>query len=239
MLYNLIKSLITRRKSEDNMSDSHLEKLSDAAEGQGISFVYYGNGKNYGQLRHATVLEVLADGVLAQETNNDHPKHFKNTEAYQVEHEALDASVAVAELEQIHGKGVTFVDAKQMLSEAGWANEVVLDSLTTEQLVQIFGAYHTVRENSTNGVFEYTWDAENGNILIKDTSAPAYSVESINHDGTLRYVNFRVTNNVTGSFVDLRITVDQMGKVTLQSNDNVINAIGLTKTLLNLINESY
>ena len=82
-------------------------------------------------------------------------------------------------------------------------------------------------------------DAENGNILIKDTSAPAYSVEPINHDGTLRYVNFRVTNNVTGSFVDLRITVDQMGKVTLQSNDNVINAIGLTKTLLNLINESY
>ena len=211
--------------------------LSDVDAGKVVSFVYYGHGENYGQLRQATVLEILADGVLAQEKNSSHPKHFKNVEAEDVKLEE-DNSQNEPEIGETTS-GVTFVDAKQILSESGWANEVVLDSLTTEQLVQIFGAYHTVRENATNGVFEYTWDAENGNILIKDASAPAYSVEPINHDGTLRYVNFRVTNNVTGSFVDLRITVDQMGKVTLQSNDNVINAIGLTKTLLNLINESY
>ena len=38
-------------------------------------------GKTMVKLRHATVLEVFADGILAQEQNDSHPKHFKDDEA--------------------------------------------------------------------------------------------------------------------------------------------------------------
>jgi len=245
MFYNVIRNLITKRKSEDNMSLTNgavtYRNLSDVDAGKVVSFVYYGHGENYGQLRQATVLEILGDGILAQEKNSNHPKHFKNAEAEDVK---LEEDNSQNEFETSTAKGVTFIDAKQMLEEAGWANEVVLDSLSSEQLVEIYGAYHTVRENAEAGDYSYDWDATNGNILIHDHTNPIF-VTSLGHDGmfagnltdsgAVQQVSFRITNNDTNEWQDFRITVDQSGKVTLQENGNVISAVALTKSLLNLI----
>jgi len=242
MLYNLIKSLVTKRKSEDNMSLTNgtvtYRNLSDVDEGKVVSFVYYGHGENYGQLRQATVLEILADGILAQEKNSGHPKHFKNAEAEDVKMEEdteVDFALTAVETREATS-GVTFMDAKQILSESGWANEIVLDSLSSEQLVEIFGAYHTVQENADADDYSYEWDADNGNILIHSHSNPI-SITAVNHDGRLKRVDFRIASQCGARWSDIRITIDQSGKVTLQENGNVINAEGLTKTLLNLIED--
>ena len=236
MFYNVIRNLVTKRKSEDNMSLTNgavtYRNLSDADEGKIVSFVYYGHGQNYGQLRHATVLEVLADGILAQEKNSGHPKHFKNAEAEDVKLEE-DNSQNEHEIRETTS-GVTFVDAKQILSESGWANEVVLDSLSSEQLVEIFGAYHTAQENADADDYSYEWDSDNGNILIHSHANPI-SITTVNHDGMFKRVDFRIASQCGARWSDIRITIDQSGKVTLQENGNVINAESLTKTLLNLI----
>ena len=237
MFYNVIRNLVTKRKSEDNMSLTNgavtYRNLSDADEGKIVSFVYYGHGQNYGQLRHATVLEVLADGILAQEKNSGHPKHFKNAEAEDVKLEE-DNSQNEHEIRETTS-GVTFVDAKQMLSEAGWANQVVLDSLSSEQLVSVFGSYHTAVGDYEAGEITYEWDADNGNILIHDHRNPISVICGGLHDGMLKRIDFRVVNALKNDWIDIRITVDQSGKVTLQENGNVINAEGLIKALLNLI----
>ena len=240
MFYNVIRNLVTKRKSEDNMSLTNgavtYRNLSDADEGKIVSFVYYGHGQNYGQLRHATVLEVLADGILAQEKNSGHPKHFKNAEAEDVKlEEDNKVDFALTAVETSTAKGVTFMDAKQMMLEAGWAKESVLDILSSEQLVAVYGAYHTVTGDYEAGEITYEWDADNGNILIHDHRNPISVICGGLHDGMLKQIDFRVVNAKKNDWTDFRITVDQSGKVTLQENGNVINAEGLTKTLLNLI----
>ena len=53
-----------------------------------------------------------------------------------------------------------------MLEEAGYANELVLDILTGEQLTVLFGGYHSSRENADSGDFEYEWDSDNGNVIL-------------------------------------------------------------------------
>ena len=115
MFYNWYKSFVNLvMKKEDTMSLTNgsvrVRKLSDAKEGNVISFVYYGHGQNHGQLRYAEVLEVLADGILAQEVNGTHPKHFKNGEAEDVKMEEKLQQVVSGET-----KAVTFLDAKEML----------------------------------------------------------------------------------------------------------------------------
>ena len=224
MIYNWFKQFANLViKKEDDMSLTNgsvrVRKLTDAKEGNVISFVYYGHGQNHGQLRYAEVLEVLNDGVLAQEVNGTHPKHFKNGEAEDVKMEEKLQQVVSGET-----KGVTFLDAKEMLEEAGWANEIVLDMLTGEQLTVLFGSFHTARENADTGDFEYQWDSENGNILVTDNrNASNVSVEVRGHDHTLRYVTFRVSNNDAGTYSDFRVTVDALGKITFQQNENVVS----------------
>ena len=238
MIYNWFKQFANLViKKEDDMSLTNgsvrVRKLSDAKEGNVISFVYYGHGQNHGQLRYAEVIEVLADGILAQEVNGTHPKHFKNGEAEDVKLEEKLQQVVSGET-----KGVTFLDAKEMLEEAGWANEVVLDMLTGEQLTVLFGSYHTARENADAGEFEYQWDSENGNILVIDNrNASNVSVkasdDSIHH--TLRYVTFRVSNNKTGSYSDFRVTVDALGKITFQNGKDIVSVDNFAKALNSLI----
>ena len=242
MFYNWYKSFVNLvMKKEDTMSLTNgkvrSSKLSDAKEGNVISFVYYGHGQNHGQLRYAEVIEVLADGILAQEVNGTHPKHFKNGEAEDVKlEEKLQQSVS-GEV-----KGITFLDAKEMLEEAGYANELVLDILTGEQLTVLFGSFHTARENADAGEFEYQWDSENGNILVTDNrNTSNISVDPVAHDHTLRYVTFRVTNNrfapgLIGGFSDFRVTVDAMGKITFQHNEDVVSVEDFSKALNSLIN---
>jgi hypothetical protein len=111
-----------------------------------------------------------------------------------------------------------------MLEEAEWANETVLDILTGEQLTVLFGGFHTARENAGVGDFEYQWDSENGNILVIDNrNASNVRVEVRGHDHTLRYVTFRVSNNHSGTYSDFRVTVDALGKITFQQNENVVS----------------
>ena len=234
MIYNWYKrfaNLVT--KKEDNMSLTNgavsYRKLSDVGEGNVVSFVYYGHGQNHGQLRHATVLEVFADGILAQEQNSSHPKHFKNNEAEDVKLEGQSPSEV---------KGVTFLDAKEMLEEAGYANELVLDILTGEQLSVLFGGYHSSRENADVGEYEYQWDSENGNILVTNNrNTSNISVEPVAHDYTLRYVTFRATDILGDSFSDFRVTVDPLGKITFQQNDNVVTFEDFAKALNSLIKD--
>ena len=208
-----------------------VRKLTDAKEGNVISFVYYGHGQNHGQLRYAEVIEVLADGVLAQEVNGTHPKHFKNGEAEDVKLEEKLKQLVSGET-----KGITFLDAKEMLEEAGWANEIVLDILTGEQLTVLFGSFHTARENADAGEFEYQWDSENGNVLVIDNrNTSNVSVEVRGHDHTLRYVTFRVSNNDDATYSDFRVTVDALGKITFQQNENVVSVEDFAKALNSLI----
>ncbi len=208
-----------------------VRKLSDAKEGNVISFVYYGHGQNHGQLRYAEVLEVLADGILAQEVNGTHPKHFKNGEAEDVKLEEKLQQIVSGET-----KGVTFLDAKEMLEEAGWANEIVLDMLTGEQLTVLFGSFHTARENADAGEFEYQWDSENGNVLVIDNrNASNVSVEVRGHDHTLRYVTFRVSNNDDATYSDFRVTVDALGKITFQNGKDIVSVDNFAKALNSLI----
>ena len=244
MIYNWLKrfaNLVT--KKEDNMSLTNgaisYRKLSDVIEGNVVSFVYYGNGQNHGQLRHATVLEVLADGILAQEKNSTHPKHFKNNEAEDIKlEEDNEVDFALTAVETSTAKGVTFVDAKEMLEEAGYANELVLDILTGEQLTVLFGGYHSSRENADVGDFEYQWDSENGNILVTDNrNTSNISVEPIAHDHTLRYVTFRATDTLGDSYSDFRVTVDPLGKITFQQNENVVTFEAFAKALNSLIKD--
>ena len=236
MFYNWYKSFVNLvMKKEDTMSLTNgkvrSSKLSDAKEGNVISFVYYGHGQNHGQLRYAEVIEVLADGILAQEVNGTHPKHFKNGEAEDVKLEEKLQQIVSGET-----KGVTFLDAKEMLEEAGWANEIVLDILTGEQLTVLFGSFHTARENTDAGEFEYQWDSENGNVLVIDNrNTSNVSVEVRGHDHTLRYVTFRVSNNDTGSYSDFRVTVDAVGKITFQQNENVVSVDSFSEALNSLI----
>ena len=236
MFYNWYKSFVNLvMKKEDTMSLTNgkvrSSKLSDAKEGNVISFVYYGHGQNHGQLRYAEVIEVLADGILAQEVNGTHPKHFKNGEAEDVKLEEKLQQIVSGET-----KGVTFLDAKEMLEEAGWANEIVLDMLTGEQLTVLFGSFHTARENADAGEFEYQWDSENGNVLVIDNrNTSNVSVEVRGHDHTLRYVTFRVSNNDTGSYSDFRVTVDAVGKITFQQNENVVSVDSFSEALNSLI----
>jgi len=235
MIYNWFKQFVSLViKKEDTMSLTNgsvrMSKLTDAKEGNVISFVYYGHGQNHGQLRYAKVLEVLADGILAQEVNTNHPKHFKNGEAEDVKVEEKLQQLVSGET-----KGVTFLDAKDMLLEAGWSNEIVLDILTGEQLTVLFGSFHTARENADAGDFEYQWDSENGNVLVIDNrNASNVSVEPVAHDHTLRYVTFRVTLQ-DGGFSDFRVTVDPLGKITFQQNENVVSVDDFAKALNSLI----
>ena len=236
MIYNWFKQFANLViKKEDDMSLTNgsirVRKLTDAKEGNVVSFVYYGHGQNHGQLRYAQVIEVLADGILAQEVNGTHPKHFKNGEAEDVKLEEKLQDAVSGET-----KGVTFLDAKEMLEEAGWANEIVLDILTGEQLTVLFGSFHTARENADAGDFEYQWDSENGNVLVIDNrNTSNISVEPVSHDHTLRYVTFRVTDNSVGAFTNFRVTVDAMGKITFQQNDNVVSVEDFSKALNSLI----
>tara|TARA_B100000287_G_scaffold274572_1_gene258559 strand:- start:199 stop:915 length:717 start_codon:yes stop_codon:yes gene_type:complete len=236
MFYNWYKSFVNLiMKKEDTMSLTNgsvrVRKLSDAKEGNVISFVYYGHGQNHGQLRYAEVLEVLADGILAQEVNGTHPKHFKNGEAEDVKLEEKLQQIVSGET-----KGVTFLDAKEMLEEAGWANEIVLDMLTGEQLTVLFGSFHTARENADAGEFEYQWDSENGNVLVIDNrNASNVSVEVRGHDHTLRYVTFRVSNNDDATYSDFRVTVDALGKITFQNGKDIVSVDNFAKALNSLI----
>jgi len=240
MIYNWFKQFANLViKKEDDMSLTNgsvrVRKLSDAKEGNVVSFVYYGHGQNHGELRYAQVIEVLADGILAQEVNGTHPKHFKNGEAEDVKLEEKLQDAVSGEV-----KGITFIDAKDMLEEAEWANEIVLDILTGEQLTVLFGSFHTARENADAGEFEYQWDSENGNILVTDNrNAPHVSVkasdDSLHH--TLRYVTFRVSNNETGSYSDFRVTVDAVGKITFQNGKNIVSVDGFAKALNSLIKD--
>ena len=236
MFYNWYNSFVNLvMKKEESMSLTNgsvrVRKLSDAKEGNVISFVYYGHGQNHGQLRYAKVLEVLADGILAQEVNSTHPKHFKNGEAEDVKLEEKLQQVVSGDT-----KGVTFLDAKDMLLEAGWANEIVLDMLTGEQLTVLFGSFHAARENADVGDFEYQWDSENGNILVIDNrNSSNVSVEVRGHDHTLRYVTFRVSNDDAGTYSDFRVTVDALGKITFQQNENVVSVDDFSKALNTLI----
>ena len=238
MIYNWFKQFANLViKKEDTMSLTNgsvrMSKLTDAKEGNVISFVYYGHGQNHGQLRYAEVLEVLADGILAQEVNGTHPKHFKNGEA-----EDVKVEEKLQQLVSGKTKGITFIDAKDMLEEAEWANEIVLDILTGEQLTVLFGSYHTARENAGVGDFEYQWDSENGNVLVIDKrNASNVSVkasdDSLHH--TLRYVTFRVSNNETGSYSDFRVTVDALGKITFQNGKDIVSVDNFAKALNSLI----
>ena len=237
MIYNWFKqfaSLVI--KKEDTMSLTNgsvrMSKLTDAKQGNVISFVYYGHGQNHGQLRYAEVIEVLADGILAQEVNGTHPKHFKNGEAEDVKVEEKLQQLVSGET-----KGITFIDAKDMLEEAEWANEIVLDILTGEQLTVLFGSYHTARENADAGDFEYQWDSENGNVLVIDNRNKSnVSVEPVGHDHTLRYVTFRVTRQ-DGGFSDFRVTVDPLGKITFQHGGDVVTVDDFSKALNSLIKD--
>ena len=236
MIYNWFKqfaSLVI--KKEDTMSLTNgairYRNLSDVSEGNVVSFVYYGHGQNHGQLRHATVLEVFADGILAQEKDTNHPKRFKDKEAEDVKLEGQQ-DFSLSEV-----KGITFVDAKEMLEEAGYANELVLDILTGEQLTVLFGGYHSARENAGAGDFEYQWDSGNGNILVTDNrNTSNVTVEPVAHDHTLRFVTFRVTNEV-GGFSDFRVTVDPLGKITFQHGSDVVSVDSFAEALNSLIKD--
>lgn len=238
MIYNWFKRFANLvMKKEDDMSLTNgtirTRKLSDAKEGNVVSFVYYGHGQNHGQLRYAEVIEVLADGILAQEVNGTHPKHFKNGEAENVKLEKSLQETVSGEV-----KGITFLDAKDMLEEAGYANELVLDILTGEQLTVLFGGYHSARENAGAGEFEYQWDSENGNVLVIDNrNTSNVTVEAVAHENTLRYVTFRVTDNSVGAFTNFGVTVDAMGKITFQQDDNVVNFEDFAKALNSLIKD--
>jgi len=237
MIYNWFKQFVSLViKKEDTMSLTNgsvrVRKLTDANQGNVISFVYYGHGQNHGQLRYAEVLEVLNEGILAQEVNGTHPKHFKNSEAEDVKLEEK-----LQELVSSETKGVTFLDAKDMLLEAGWSNEIVLDILTGEQLTVLFGSFHTARENANAGDFEYQWDSENGNVLVIDSrNTSNVSVEPVGHDHTLRYVTFRVTRQ-DGGFSDFRVTVDAMGKITFQNGSDVVSVDSFSEALNSLIKD--
>ena len=238
MIYNWFKQFANLViKKEDTMSLTNgsirVRKLTDAVEGNVVSFVYYGHGQNHGQLRYAEILEVLNDGILAQEVNGTHPKHFKNSEAENVKVEEKLQEAVSGET-----KGVTFVDAKEMLEEAGYANELVLDILTGEQLTVLFGGFHTARENADAGDFEYQWDSENGNVLVIDNrNTSNVSVEVRGHDHTLRYVTFRVSNNDDATYSDFRVTVDALGKITFQQNEDVVSVDNFAKALNSLIED--
>jgi len=237
MIYNWLKrfaNLVIKKEDDMSLTNGAISyrKLSDADEGNVVSFVYYGHGLNHGQLRHATVLEVLADGILAQEKDSNHPKHFKNKEAEDVKLEGQQ-DFSLSEV-----KGITFVDAKEMLEEAGYANELVLDILTGEQLTVLFGGYHSSRENAGLGDFEYEWDSDNGNILVTDNrNTSNISVEPVGHDHTLRYVTFRATDSLGDSYSDFRVTVDPLGKITFQQNENVVTFEAFAKALNSLIKD--
>jgi hypothetical protein len=237
MIYNWLKrfaNLVIKKEDDMSLTNGAISyrKLSDTDEGNVVSFVYYGHGQNHGQLRHATVLEVFADGILAQEKDTNHPKRFKNNEAEDVKLEGQqDFSLSEA-------KGVTFVDAKEMLEEAGYANELVLDILTGEQLTVLFGGFHTSRENAGLGDFEYEWDSDNGNILVTNNrNTSNISVEPVGHDHTLRYVTFRATDTLGDSFSDFRVTVDPLGKITFQQNEDIVTFEGFAKALNSLIKD--
>tara|TARA_E500000331_G_scaffold352353_1_gene400776 strand:- start:631 stop:1344 length:714 start_codon:yes stop_codon:yes gene_type:complete len=237
MIYNWFKrfaNLVIKKEDDMSLTNGAISyrNLSDVSEGNVVSFVYYGHGQNHGQLRHATVLEVFADGILAQEQNSSHPKHFKNKEAEDVKLEGQQDSVS-GEV-----KGITFVDAKEILEEAGYANELVLDILTGEQLTVLFGSFHTSRENAGVGDFDYQWDSDNGNILVSDNrNTSNISVEAVGHDHTLRYVTFRATDTLGDSFSDFRVTVDPLGKITFQQNENVVTFEAFAKALNSLIKD--
>ena len=236
MIYNWFKqfaNLVIKKEDDMSLTNGSIRarKLSDANEGNVISFVYYGHGQNHGQLRYAEVIEVLADGILAQEVNGTHPKHFKNGEAEDVKLEEKLQEAVSGEV-----KGITFLDAKEILEEAGWANEPTLDILTGEQLTVLFGSFHTARENADTGDFEYQWDSENGNILVTDNrNASNVSVEPVAHDHTLRFVTFRVSNDNTGSYSDFRVTVDAMGKITFQNGKDIVSVDNFAKALNSVI----
>ena len=236
MMYNWFKQFANLViKKEDDMSLTNgairYRNLSDVSEGNVVSFVYYGHGQNHGQLRHATVLEVFADGILAQEKDTNHPKRFKDKEAEDVKLEGQQ-DFSLSEV-----KGITFVDAKEMLEEAGYANELVLDILTGEQLTVLFGGYHSARENAGAGDFEYQWDSGNGNILVTDNrNTSNVTVEPVAHDHTLRFVTFRVTNEV-GGFSDFRVTVDPLGKITFQHGSDVVSVDSFAEALNSLIKD--
>ena len=237
MIYNWFKrfaNLVIKKEDDMSLTNGAISyrNLSDVSEGNVVSFVYYGHGQNHGQLRHATVIEVLADGILAQEKDSNHPKHFKNKEAEDVKLEGQQ-DFSLSEV-----KGITFVDAKEMLEEAGYANELVLDILTGEQLTVLFGGYHSSRENAGIGDFDYQWDSENGNILVTDNrNTSNISVEPVGHDHTLRYVTFRATDTLGDSFSDFRVTVDPLGKITFQQNENVVTFEAFAKALNSLIKD--
>ena len=237
MIYNWLKrfaNLVIKKEDDMSLTNGAISyrNLSDVSEGNVVSFVYYGHGQNHGQLRHATVLEVFADGILAQEQSSSHPKHFKNNEAEDVKLEGQQ-DFSLSEV-----KGVTFVDAKEMLEEAGYANELVLDILTGEQLTVLFGGYHSSRENAGLGDFEYEWDSDNGNILVTDNrNTSNISVEPVGHDHTLRYVTFRATDSLGDSYSDFRVTVDPLGKITFQQNENVVTFEAFAKALNSLIKD--
>ena len=236
MMYNWFKrfaNLVIKKEDDMSLTNGAISyrNLSDVSEGNVVSFVYYGHGQNHGQLRHATVIEVFADGILAQEQNSSHPKHFKNNEAEDVKLEGQQ-DFSLSEV-----KGITFVDAKEMLEEAGYANELVLDILTGEQLTVLFGGYHSARENAGAGDYDYQWDSGNGNILVTDNrNTSNVTVEPVANDHTLRYVTFRVTNEV-GGFSDFRVTVDPLGKITFQHGSDVVSVDSFAEALNSLIKD--
>ena len=236
MMYNWFKrfaNLVIKKEDDMSLTNGAIRyrNLSDVSEGNVVSFVYYGHGQNHGQLRHATVLEVFADGILAQEKDTNHPKRFKDKEAEDVKLEGQQ-DFSLSEV-----KGITFVDAKEMLEEAGYANELVLDILTGEQLTVLFGGYHSARENAGAGDFEYQWDSGNGNILVTDNrNTSNVTVEPVAHDHTLRFVTFRVTNEV-GGFSDFRVTVDPLGKITFQHGSDVVSVDSFAEALNSLIKD--
>ena len=208
-----------------------LEKLSQAPIGKIISFVYYGHGQNYGKVRKATVVEVLTDGILAQEINETHPKHFKDEEAYEVQTEP------VTQMDTDSSKTISFVDAREMLSEAGWANEPTLDILTGEQLTVLFGAFHTARENAEFGQFEYEWDTENGNVVITDnvSQEPFEWKPKASSDGLYRSVDITLGKTQDGSSIDFRFVTDQLGNASVEHNGSPVRPLEFLGILANFL----
>ena len=81
---------------------------------------------------------------------------------------------------------------------------------------------------------------KNGNVLVVDNrNASNISVEPVAHEHTLRYVTFRVTNRSPNSslsrYDNFGVTIDAMGKITFQHNDNVVSLEDFSKALNSLI----
>lgn len=108
-----------------------LTRLSSAKQGERVEFFYYGHGDYTGSNREATVLEVRRDGVLAVETDGDHPKYFKDREARDIF--VLDEGVGDSR--------VRFDAAIAKIVELGIVTVPIAAVLTGEQLAKIYGEY--------------------------------------------------------------------------------------------------